>query len=167
MRKLKPNMKSKAFVALILLGCLLMVVAGFTLGQVATALNTLPGDADDPVATQSYVEATVGERIAAMTTRIEELEAELASLKGSGVTTPTTTTPPTTTTNPTTTTTNQTGTLTITGNSVNVRSGPGTNYDIVASVVKGDTVTKLGVDGEWYRIQTGSVTGYIANYLAQ
>ncbi len=164
----RPNAKGKA--ALLIIAALIFIVVGFVFGQIAKALNTLPGDADDPVATQSYVESTVGERIATLTTRIEELEAELAALKGSGVTAPTnpsTTTPSTpTVTNPTNPST-QTGTLTVTGNSVNVRSGPGTNYDIVASVVKGDTVTKLGVEGEWYRIKTGNITGYIANYLAQ
>lgn len=164
----RPNAKGKA--ALVIIAALIFIVVGFVFGQLAKALNTLPGDADDPVATQSYVESTVGERIATLTTRIEELEAELAALKGSGVTAPTTPNNPTPTTpnNPTVTTpSTQTGTLTVTGNSVNVRSGPGTNYDIVASVVKGDTVTKLGVDGEWYRIKTGNITGYIANYLAQ
>ncbi|MBQ2888332.1 MAG: SH3 domain-containing protein [Firmicutes bacterium] len=165
----RPNAKGKA--ALLIIAALIFIVVGFVFGQIAKALNTLPGDADDPVATQSYVESTVGERIATLTTRIEELEAELAALKGSGVTAPANPSTPTVTnpTNPTnpSTTTNQTGTLTVTGNSVNVRSGPGTNYDIVASVVKGDTVTKLGVEGEWYRIKTGNITGYIANYLAQ
>ncbi len=164
----RPNAKGKA--ALVIIAALIFIVVGFVFGQLAKALNTLPGDADDPVATQSYVESTVGERIATLTTRIEELEAELAALKGSGVTAPTTPNNPTPTTpnNPTVTTpSTQTGTLTVTGNSVNVRSGPGTNYDIVASVVKGDTVTKLGVEGEWYRIKTGNITGYIANYLAQ
>lgn len=162
----RPNAKGKA--ALVIIAALIFIVVGFVFGQLAKALNTLPGDADDPVATQSYVESTVGERIATLTTRIEELEAELAALKGSGVTAPTTPTTPTTPSNPTVTTpSTQTGTLTVTGNSVNVRSGPGTSYDIVASVVKGDTVTKLGVEGEWYRIKTGNITGYIANYLAQ
>lgn len=164
----RPNAKGKA--ALLIIAALIFIVVGFVFGQIAKALNTLPGDADDPVATQSYVESTVGERIATLTTRIEELEAELAALKGSG-TVPTNPSTPTTPNNPTVTTpttpSTQTGTLTITGNSVNVRSGPGTNYDIVASVVKGDTVTKLGVEGEWYRIKTGNITGYVANYLAQ
>lgn len=158
----KPNARGKA--AILIIAALIFIVIGFVCGQMAKALSTLPGNADDPVATQSYVESTVGERLADLVTRIEELEAEVATLKGSGTSTDPGTT---TTTTPTTTTTADTGTLTVTGNTVNVRSGPGTEYSIVASVSKGDKVTKLGTEGDWYKVQVGNVTGYIANYLAQ
>lgn len=164
---MKPNAKGK--VALMVVALLIACVVGFVGGQLAEALNTLPGDADDPVVTQSYVETTLGERLATLTTRIEELEAEVASLKGTGTattTTPNTTTP--TTTTPSTTTTNTSTTLTITGNTLNVRSGPGTNYEIVTGLTKGDKVTKLGQEGDWYRIQTsGGQTGYISAQYAQ
>lgn len=158
---LKPNAKGKA--ALLIIAALIFLVIGFVCGQLAKALNTLPGDADDPVATQSYVESTVGERLATLTTRIDELEAELATLKGG------TTTNPGTTTDPGTTTSNQSSntTLTITGNTVNVRSGPSTDDEIIASVKKGDKVTRLGTEGDWYRIQTGNITGYISAAYAQ
>lgn len=166
---MKPNAKGKA--ALMVIGALIFIVIGFVGGQLGHALNTLPGDADDPVVTQSYVETTLGERLATLTTRIEELEAEVASLKGTGAaatTTPSTTTP--TTTTPTTTTPNtSTGTtLTVTGNTLRVRSGPGTNYEVVSSLAKGDKVTKLGQEGDWYRIQTSDgKTGYISTQYAQ
>ena len=58
-------------------------------------------------------------------------------------------------------------TLTITAKSVNVRSGPGLDYAIVASVKEGYVVTKLGKENGWYHIQTGGVTGYVAEYLAK
>ncbi len=59
------------------------------------------------------------------------------------------------------------GNLTITAKSVNVRSGPGLGYSIIASVKDGDVVSKLGKENGWYHIQTGSVTGYVAEYLAK
>lgn len=165
---MKPNAKGKA--ALLVIGALIFVVIGFVGGQLGHALNTLPGDADDPVVTQSYVETTLGERLATLTTRIEELEAEVASLKGTGAatTTPSTTTPTTTTPATTTPSTSTGTTLTVTGNTLRVRSGPGTNYEVVSSLAKGDKVTKLGQEGDWYRIQTGDgKTGYISTQYAQ
>ncbi len=59
------------------------------------------------------------------------------------------------------------GTLTITAKSVNVRSGPGLDYEIIASVKDGDVVSKLGKENGWYHIQAGGVTGYVAEYLAK
>lgn len=172
----KPN--DKGMKALYIIGALVCCAIGLVGGQMIMALNTLPGDADDPVVTQSYVETTLGERLATLTTRIEELEAEVASLKG---TAGAATTDPTTSTNQGTTTPNNAGTttttpstgntgttLTITGNTLNVRSGPGTSYEVVTGLVKGDTVTKLGQEGDWYRIQTSSgQTGYISSQYAQ
>lgn len=166
---MKPNAKGKA--ALMVIGALIFIVIGFVGGQLGHALNTLPGDADDPVVTQSYVETTLGERLATLTTRIEELEAEVASLKGTGAaatTTPGTTTPTTTTPTTTTPSTTTGTTLTVTGNTLRVRSGPGTNYEVVSSLAKGDKVTKLGQEGDWYRIQTSDgKTGYISTQYAQ
>ena len=54
----------------------------------------------------------------------------------------------------------------ITGSSVNVRRGPGTNYEIISSMSRGDTATLLGTEGTWYRIQRGNVTGYVSTEYA-
>lgn len=169
----KPNARGKA--ALLIIAAIIFVVVGFVCGQIAKALTTLPGDADDPVATQSYVETQLGERLATLTTRLEEVEAELAALKGgSGTTNPGTTNPGTT--NPGTTnqgntsnsgtTTSSGKTVRITGSTVNVRRGPGTNYEKVGSMSRGDTATLLGTEGTWYRIQTGNITGYVSTEYA-
>jgi murein DD-endopeptidase MepM/ murein hydrolase activator NlpD len=57
-------------------------------------------------------------------------------------------------------------TSTSTGN-LNVRSGPGTSYNIVGSVPNGRTVLALSENGNWYRIlYNGTLTGYVsAQYL--
>lgn len=172
---LKPNAKGKA--ALLVIAALIFLVVGFVCGQVAKGLNTLPGSADDPVATQSYVEAKVGESLATLTTRIEELEAELANLKGTGTpgatnnpggttNNPGGTTNPGATNNPGNTTSN--ATMTITGNGVRLRSGAGTSYEIITSLEKGAKVTRLGTEGDWYRVQTADGTvGYVSTSYAQ
>lgn len=50
---------------------------------------------------------------------------------------------------------------------VNIRKGPGTNYDVIGSLVKNGSVTRVGVGSNgWSKIKYGSVTGYIkSEYL--
>jgi len=56
--------------------------------------------------------------------------------------------------------------LTVTGNVVNVRSGPGTNYSALGSLKNGDTITATGKSGSWITIKmSNGKTGYIANWL--
>lgn len=50
----------------------------------------------------------------------------------------------------------------ITGSGVNVRSGPGTSYSVQATLGKNATVTLTGESGNWYKVKTGSVTGYVS-----
>ena len=164
---------------MLIIAAIIFVVVGFVCGQVVKALTTLPGDADDPVATQSYVEAKLGEQLAALNTRLEEVEAELAALKGSGNVTPSgssnsgnsssnnsgfNNSGTTTSNNNNNTSSGQT--VRITGNSVNVRSGPGTNYDIIGSMNNGDTATLVGSNGSWYQIRRGNSTGYVSAQYA-
>ena len=49
--------------------------------------------------------------------------------------------------------------------SVNIRKGPGTNYEIEDALVLNDEVTVTAEAGDWYKIKTGKVTGYIAKRL--
>jgi len=167
----RPNARGK--VALFIIAAIIFLVVGFVCGQLVKALTTLPGDKDDPVVTQSYVETQIGERLATLTTRLDEVEAELAALKGSGTTTPNgtgTTTPSgngnTGTQNSGTGTSTSSQTVRITGNSVNFRSGPGTNYDSLGSLSKGDTATYLSTEGNWYKIRRGNTTGYVSSDYA-
>lgn len=47
-----------------------------------------------------------------------------------------------------------------------IRSGPGQQYPVVASVQKGQSVFVVGQSGEWYEVQiAGGRTGYIAGWL--
>lgn len=44
---------------------------------------------------------------------------------------------------------------------VNVRVGAGTNYSIAGKLNYKDTLTILAVEGNWYKIQAGQMTGYV------
>ena len=51
---------------------------------------------------------------------------------------------------------------------LNVRKGPGTGYDRVGSLSMGASVTIVAVSGEWYKIEAGSLTGYVsAQYITE
>jgi uncharacterized protein YgiM (DUF1202 family) len=55
----------------------------------------------------------------------------------------------------------------VTGSVVNVRSGAGTSYSVIGSVIKGDSVVVLETLNGWYKIRFGSETGYISsNYVS-
>ena len=77
--------------------------------------------------------------------------------------TPTPTLSPTPTVSPTPTPTSEvlTGTVKV-SNTLNVRKGPGTGYARIGSVKKGATVTILGEENGWYKIEYNGGTGYVS-----
>lgn len=60
-----------------------------------------------------------------------------------------------------------TGTITGAGSGLNVRSGPGSSYEKVASLANGNKVTILGSENGWYKVDYGNgKTGYVsADYV--
>jgi len=55
---------------------------------------------------------------------------------------------------------------TVTASSLSVRSGPGTSYSILGYVKLNQTVSIIGMEGNWYLIQYGTGTGYVsATYI--
>lgn len=60
------------------------------------------------------------------------------------------------------------GTATITGSSVNIRTGPGTNFPIVTKINKGVTVTIKEQAFGWYKVVlTDGSTGWVASWLVE
>lgn len=59
------------------------------------------------------------------------------------------------------------GVATITGTSVNVRTGPGTNFPVVTKVNKGQTLTIKDEAFGWYKVvlPDGNTTGWVASWL--
>lgn len=63
------------------------------------------------------------------------------------------------------TTTNQGKAAVVSGATLNIRSGPGTNFSIAGNAKKGDRLSILAENGDWYKVQIGSTTGWVANWL--
>lgn len=62
----------------------------------------------------------------------------------------------------------QTEQVKVTGELVNLRSGPSTGYDRVAQASKGDILTLLGTSDEWYQVKsTDGKNCYVAAYLVE
>ncbi|GAQ16692.1 N-acetylmuramoyl-L-alanine amidase LytC precursor [Oceanobacillus picturae] len=51
----------------------------------------------------------------------------------------------------------------LTGDSVNIRSGPGTNFDVIGSGNSGDTYELLEEQGDWMRIQFNEEDGWVTS----
>ncbi|GEM_PF-719944 len=62
--------------------------------------------------------------------------------------------------------TTQTGKVVNVTSSLNVRNGPGTNYDKIGSLGPGATVTVIEKEGNWYKIEYNGGVGYVsADYI--
>lgn len=55
------------------------------------------------------------------------------------------------------------GKVTTEGSSLNVRSGPGTDYGRVASLPRNAVVKITGIENGWFRIERGATTGYVSS----
>lgn len=49
--------------------------------------------------------------------------------------------------------------------SIYIRKGPGTNYEIVDSLILNNDVIVTAESGDWYKVKVGNITGYIAKRL--
>lgn len=56
----------------------------------------------------------------------------------------------------------------VTGDTVNIRTGPGLSYDVVTKVKNNEVLSVMGEEGDWIRVKTSSnKVGWIANWLIQ
>ncbi|PKM77558.1 MAG: hypothetical protein CVU90_06835 [Firmicutes bacterium HGW-Firmicutes-15] len=53
----------------------------------------------------------------------------------------------------------------VSGSVVNIRSGPGTQYNIAGTIYKNASVEMLSKTGEWYKVKYGTVSGWINQSL--
>lgn len=58
-----------------------------------------------------------------------------------------------------------TGDVEITGETVNVRTGPGLSYGVIGEFAKGDKVQVLSQSGDWLEIEIDGERGWIASWL--
>ena len=55
------------------------------------------------------------------------------------------------------------GRVTTEGSTLNVRSGPGTEYDRVASLARGAVVRITGIENGWFKVERGGTAGYVSS----
>jgi len=146
------------------------------------AFSPQPGSQDDPLITVSYlnqvlqpilerlnVDSGAGQNtsLSTLTTviqqlelRIVELENKVAKLEGSATKPPTPTTP-STPSQPSTPTTPAPIYGYINGNMVNIRTGPGTNFAIIATLANNTKLEVLERGKEWHKVKYQDKVAYV------
>ena len=153
--------------AILVVGAVVFLALGFVIGQVVQALGSMPGSADDPLVAQSYVQQLVGEKTAALQTQLEALQTELTTLKQAIGVSSSTVPDPSTGTNTGTTVSNPTK-VEITASTVNIREKASTTATKIGSAVKGDILTYVATEGDWYKIKMANGTaGYVSASLGK
>lgn len=155
---------SKSGIVVLIIAALVFCGLGFVIGQVVQAAGDLPGSANDPAATQSYVDKAIADRVSKLQAEIEELQNLVAQggLPNGGSNNGDD--PGNNTDNP------ATKTVTVNADSVNIRASASTSADTVGTANRGDVLTYLssseGSDGTWYNVRLSNGTeGYIASWL--
>lgn len=60
-----------------------------------------------------------------------------------------------------------TQTITVHGEIVNVRQGPGLTYEVIETLSKGDELTVIATEGDWLKVQDGRLEGWVASWLVK
>jgi TolA-binding protein len=169
---------TKGRVGLLIVASIVFLTVGFVIGQMVQAAGTIPGSAGDPLVAESYVEKTVGESVAALQTKIDELQAKVGVLEQEIETLSKEKGKNDQNLNSQASLSNQTPVqnsnagakkVTVTGKLANIRSGPGSNHGIIATMHTGETGTYGGVvQNGWCKIVLANGReGWVANWLVQ
>ncbi|MGI6685696.1 MAG: SH3 domain-containing protein [Bacillota bacterium] len=184
---------TKGRVVLLVIAAMVFLSVGFVIGQIVQAAGTIPGTAGDPLVAQSYVEKVVKKTVADMESKLDEMESKVADLekqisdfsKDTGKTSTrqgsSSDTGSNTSSNTGKNSDNNSGgedkkpassaqgkTATVSGSSANVRSGPGTTYEKITTLVQGDKVTVILEENSWYKVTlSDGQEGWIANWLVE
>jgi len=133
-------------IKIVLLVILISTVASLTaigINDLLIAQTTPPGSSSDPIVTKSYVDGKYDElmkEINLLKAQNKVILEEIANLKKQIATL---TAKPTTST--------QTGV--VTASSLNMRSGPGTNFAIIRTLTLGTEFTVIKKEGDWLQIK--------------
>lgn len=133
-------------IKIVLLVILISTIASLTavgINDLLIAQTTPPGSSSDPIVTKSYVDSKFNDlmkEINLLKTQNKVMLEEIANLKKQIATL---TGKPTTST--------QTGV--VTSSSLNMRSGPGTNFAIIRTLTLGTEFTVIKKEGDWLQIR--------------
>ena len=173
---------SKGRAALLVVASIVFLTVGFVIGQMVQAAGSVPGSVGDPLVAQSYVEKVVGETVAGLQTKLDEMQAQVESLeaqieslssgKAASISSNQTTNSQTDASKETESTSSEPASqtkgkiVTVSGESANIRSGPGTTYDKITTLLKGDTAQYVSEENGWIKlILKDGKEGWVANWL--
>jgi len=176
----------------VLIGAIISIVVGFTLGRAVIAGSFEPGSSEDPVVTQSYADKKILERVSMLEESVAKLVVQAETLQdtvndlqtkiknSSKPTTATTTTKPTNNNNGQNEPVNQPtkppadssmvgkSMVIKTENFVNLRSAPTTDANILKKVTKEETMVIQKAENGWYNVKLDDGTiGWVANYVVK
>ncbi|MFZ7101401.1 MAG: SH3 domain-containing protein [Peptococcaceae bacterium] len=177
----------KVFIPILMIA----LIAGILIGNSVLAGGPSPGSKEDPLVTKAFVESTLSNQVSQLQQQVVQLQAEADTLRQQvafledkvGAKAPVQSQQPVqnnggqssngqnsgpsqeqTDTQPQ--TTQKVAYVQQSNNYVNVRSGPGTNYDIVAKADKGSKMIILDEQGEWYRVKLADGRlAWVANWV--
>lgn len=122
---------------------------GYMSAQWLDAVITVTGSAGTAVEETPAEEQTSAEEAPAQEPSVEDTPAEEAPAETGGVSA--------------TSSDSMVGvSVVVTADSLNVRSGPGTEYGRIGSLKKGTELTILEDHGDWYKVTTGKMSGYVS-----
>lgn len=122
---------------------------GYMSAQWLDAVITVTGSAGTAVEETPAEEQTSAEETPAQEPSVEDTPAEEAPAETGGVSA--------------TSSDSMVGvSVVVTADSLNVRSGPGTEYGRIGSLKKGTELTILEDHGDWYKVTTGKMSGYVS-----
>ncbi|MGI6144482.1 MAG: SH3 domain-containing protein [Peptococcia bacterium] len=181
---------------IILIGAVISIIVGFTLGRAVIADSPEPGSEQDPLVTQSYADKKIQERVTDLEKVVAELTVQAAALqdtvndlqnriKNTQPTSTTTTKPtnnnnnnnneqdkePTKTEEP-----KQPADNSVVGKSmvintqnyVNLRSAPTEEANILKRVTKEETMVVQKVENQWYNVKLDDGTiGWVASWVVK
>lgn len=172
---------------IVIIGAILSIVAGFVIGKTVSADSPAPGSSADPVVSKSYVDKAVEERIAklendvaeltvkaqALQNTINELQNKINKTSGSTGTSSSSSGTGSSTTNTDIQQTQngnigKTAYVRTSNNYVNMRKAPSTAEEIVKQVNKGEPMTILKAQNQWYEVKlSDGTTGWVASWVVE
>jgi TolA-binding protein len=185
---------TKGRIALLFIAAMVFLSVGFVIGQIVQAAGTIPGTSGDPLVAKSYVEKVVNETVSDLQSKLDEMESKVLALEemigdlssGKTVSSSKGNAQSNSSSNSGSSGSNSKSSTTgtdrepdngggssvkgktaeVSGSSANVRTGPGTSYERITTLVQGDTVTLILEENSWYKVTlSDGQEGWIANWL--
>lgn len=172
---------TKGRTALLVVAAMVFLTVGFVIGQMVQAAGTIPGSNGDPLVAQSYVEQVVGETVTGLQTKIDELQAKVEDLQqrvdglsketgsSAGTSAGSVSKEPSSSNSPKENNSSVTGkTVTVSGKAANIRTGPGTNYEIITTLSNGKKAAFIEQENGWVKlILSDGQEGWVADWLVK